>query len=195
MKIGVDLDDVLADLLNKLVKFHNEKFGTSLTRKDFNNYNLWKVWGGTKEETVQKLYDFYNSDYSKKVGVIDGAKESVNSLKKNHKLVVITSRQNDFIEQTERWVNENFPGVFSGIYFTNYQSRSGKIRTKSEICDKLGIDILIEDSLKFAKDCARPDRKVFLLDRPWNQSSDLPENLTRVFSWKEILNQIKGIEN
>jgi len=44
---------------------------------------------------------------------------------------------------------------------------------------------MIEDSPEQAKDCASNGIDVLLLDRPWNQIA-LPENITRVRSWKEI---------
>ncbi len=32
--------------------------------------------------------------------------------------------------------------------------------------------------------------KVLLLDRPWNRAKKLPEEVTRVYSWEEILDRI-----
>ena len=54
----------------------------------------------------------------------------------------------------------------------------------------LGISLFIEDHLDFAYDCASLDIKILLMNMPWNQTKKLPENIIRVYSWKEIVNKI-----
>jgi phosphoglycolate phosphatase-like HAD superfamily hydrolase len=44
------------------------------------------------EEAIQKVYDFHDTDYSKKIKPIKGVIEGINSLKKNNDLFIITSR-------------------------------------------------------------------------------------------------------
>ena len=60
MKIGIDLDQVLADLLPALIEFHNFTYGTVLTEKQFNSDKFWEVWGGTREEAIKKVYPIGN---------------------------------------------------------------------------------------------------------------------------------------
>ena len=57
MNIGVDLDEVLGDFLSSLIQYHNTNYNSVLSREDFHSYKFWEVWGGTKEEAIQKLND------------------------------------------------------------------------------------------------------------------------------------------
>jgi uncharacterized HAD superfamily protein len=188
MKIGVDLDEVLADYLSAVIDFHNASFGSSLKKEDFVSYKFWEIWGGTVDEAIDKIYEFNKTDFFKKIKPVPGSQEVLDVLKQNHELFVITSRQQDFANETKAWLDEHFPGVFQGVHFTNKYSKSGESRSKLSVCDELEIDVLIEDSLDYALECLNEKRKVFLLDYSWNQSTDLPEKISRVDSWPEILN-------
>lgn len=58
MNVGVDLDEVLADFLPSLMDYHNENYGTDFKKEDFHSYQFWHVWGGTREEAIQKYMAF-----------------------------------------------------------------------------------------------------------------------------------------
>ena len=190
MKIAIDIDEVLGQFMKALIEFHNNKYKTSLKLEDFFSYKFWEVWGGTKEEAIQKVYDFHKTNYFKNIIPVKDSQESVKKLKENNELFVITSRQNDVIEETKKWIEKYFSNTFSNIYFTNHFSQNGDSTTKKEICGSLDIDILIEDSLEYNLECIKQNRKIFLLDYPWNKIDSLPKEITRVYSWKEIIEKI-----
>jgi len=190
MKIGIDLDEILADSLSSLIEYHNFTYGTKLKRDQFLSYGFWKTWGGTRDEAIQKVYDFYKTPYFKNIQPIPGAKKAISLLKQNNDLLIVTSRQNDIIDATHEWVNKHFPDTFADIYFANHYSQGGTQKTKSQICDETKIDLLIEDSIDYALECFSSKRKVFLLDCPWNQSSELPQNIRRFSSWDKIIQAI-----
>lgn len=190
MKIAIDIDEVLGQFMKSLIEFHNSEYKTNYKLEDFFSYNFWNVWGGTKEQAIQKVYNFHKTNYFKEIKPVEDAQESVKKLRENNELFIITSRQNDVMEETKKWIEKNFPKTFTNIYFTNHFSQNGKSKTKKEICELLDVDILIEDSLEYSLECIRPNRKIFLLDYPWNKSDSLPKEITRVYSWKEILEKI-----
>jgi len=92
MKIALDLDDVLLDFIPALATFHNKRYGTSLTKKDFHSYYFADVWGGTVDEAIQKMHIFYDSKYFDNMLPVEGSVEGVNYLKKEHDLLIATSR-------------------------------------------------------------------------------------------------------
>jgi len=190
MKIGIDLDEVIADFLPALIEYHNTTYGTHLNREQFQSYKFWENWGGTREEAIQKVYDFHQTPYFKNIKPVMGVQETIDILKQNHELFVITSRQDKVAEATKEWIAQHFPNTFSGVYFANHYSQTGEPITKNKICDSLGIDIMIEDSPEYALECFQPNRKIFLINCPWNKDTDLPEEVFRVNSWEEILNNI-----
>jgi uncharacterized HAD superfamily protein len=191
MKIGIDIDEVLADQLSSLIRFHNDSFGTTLARDHFRSSKFWETWGGTREEAIRKVYDFYQTPYFRDIQPVDGSKEAVGRLSRDHELHLVTGRQNDIATLTQDWIRRHFPNRFSGIHFANHYSNNGFPQSKAEICDALGIEFLIEDTLDYALECARPNRKILLLDYPWNQTNDLPEGIHRVHSWKGVLDFLR----
>jgi 5'(3')-deoxyribonucleotidase len=190
MKIGIDLDEVLADFLSALIEYHNYTYGTSLVREQFQSYKFWETWGGTRKEAIQKVYDFHKTSYFKNIKPLVGSQEAISILKQNNDLVIVTSRQDDIAEATKKWIAQNFPNVFSKVYFANHYSQNGSPKTKKQICDSVGVNVLIEDSPEYALECLNPERRILLLDCPWNRSFELPNGIYRVNSWKEILDSI-----
>lgn len=197
MLIGVDLDDVLADHISVLVAFHNDTYGTALSAGDFSTFRLWETWGGTREEAVAKVHRFYTTGYFRRTQPVPEAVQSIEVLSRNHELTVITGRTESVIEPTLRWIDEHFSGKFTGVHFTNHYALSGRPeRAKSAICQELGVQLLIEDALDHAMGCVQLGVPVLLFDRPWNRAGipgELERNVTRVFSWQEIIAKVNAL--
>lgn len=193
MIIGVDIDEVLADMTTFFVRFHNENYNTNVTRKDIHSFDLWKVVGGTQEDMARKFYEFYASKHFFEMTTVFGSQKHLKSLSEKHEIHLITARPDDIKKETESWIKKHFPFKEFEIHFTNHWGKgSGNERTKGQICEELKIEIMIEDSLAYAKDIAQKGIKVLLMDCPWNQTKELPVNIIRIFSWEEA---IKKIEN
>ena len=186
MKIGIDLDDVLSKSTAAFIKFHNNTYGTNIKIENKEKYGWWELVDVTREEYEKRVHEFYTMSYFTNTEPVLGAKDVLEKLKINNELFIITARGEIIKETTEKWVKKNFPNIFSKIYFTS-QFELGAIQTtKAAICNNLDIDIFIEDSLQFALDCNQPNRKVYLLDYPWNQTDKLSDGIKRVYSWDEI---------
>lgn len=186
MKIAIDVDDVLADFLPTLLLFYNKQYGVNYEKNHFKSYHLWETWGGTREEAIDKVFEFYDAEEFNNIPVIPGAQHVVNELRQNHELVIVTARPEAIREKTESWINRHFPKTFSTVHIANRFSKSGPQTTKAEICEKNGIDMLIDDSLDYALQSVAPHRRILLFDNPWNQHPELPTGITRVHSWEDI---------
>lgn len=53
--IAVDVDEVLAAFIPAVANFHNAVYSTSLSAASFHSYEFDKVWGGSKEESSEKV--------------------------------------------------------------------------------------------------------------------------------------------
>ena len=191
MLLGVDMDEVLADFINSFLAFHNKKYNTDIRRNDAKTYYLTDILGEDIDNIMKKMHLFYNTHDFKNMALISGSKESITQLSKNHEMAVITARPTLVKNDTEKWLNLHFPNKFSSLSFANRFVRENEDKqNKSEICKSLGVELMIEDSLEYATDCANAGIAVLMLDCPWNQTNDLPINIKRVFSWKEILENI-----
>ncbi|HLP86685.1 MAG TPA: hypothetical protein VK153_02305 [Candidatus Paceibacterota bacterium] len=193
MHIAVDVDDTIADLISNIILFHNDKYGTTLKREDF--FSCWyrEVWGGTKEQEVQKLVEFFETNYFKEVAPIPGSQSAMNFLlNEGHKLSIVTGRIYALTKQTEEWVEKYFPNVFSEIYHTNSYGSSGVKIKKSEMCRSQNMDVIIDDDLSHVADCTNVGIPVVVYDCPWNRAP-LPKGSIRMNSWEEIPKLINKI--
>ncbi len=187
MKIGVDLDSVLANFCVSLHEYHNEAYATDYPLKAYNTHDLRQVWNVDEEEVVKRLFDFYDTEYLENIPLTPGAQKAVKSISDFHTLYLITSRPDKFHHKTQNWIAKNFPGMFTDVLCTNQVSAKGsKSKTKSEICLAVGAQIMIDDHLVFAYDCAEANIDVLLYDQPWNRKHKLPKKIKRMHSWKEI---------
>lgn len=193
MRIGIDLDEVLADFNSGLIKWHNEKYGTSLKRENFISYFFNQVWGGTIEETIIKVNDFHHSEYFEKLSPVEASVEAIPILSRENDLFIITSRP-DFLEnETERWVNYFFEKQFKEIFHSSnhYSQATNSGKTKLQICRDLGVSVLIDDSLNYISQCASTEVNGLLFGNyPWNQNGHLPSNIFRTNNWKEVLEKL-----
>ncbi|KAI8353997.1 hypothetical protein BD560DRAFT_408129 [Blakeslea trispora] len=187
--IAVDLDQTLAHTLESLVKWHNDTYCTNYSVADFNTYDYWKVWGGTREESCMKVREFYESEHFEQIEPIrDFALEALKMLKRrNFTLVIITSRQQFIASKTKKFVDKHYPGIFESIYFCNLDLSSAEqleyiSKPKSLICQEIGVDVLIDDSLDHALECSSLGINILLYDRKgqyrWNHEERLTNNET-----------------
>jgi len=187
MRIGVDMDGIVADFTPKMIKHHNLVHNLHDPTSGYSVYDLTQPWQCSYEEMVKRIHEFYRSDLFKTIQPVKGAKTGIRHLSKKHELVLVTSRPY-FIEQLSiDWLDQYFPGHFKKIVHTNQiTQRNKKRRKKSEICLEEKIDLMIDDALEFAVDCATAGIKVLLFDAIWNQEKNLHQNITRIFGWKNI---------
>ncbi len=193
MNIVVDIDEELAELMDSYFLYQNQKYNTHVQKKDMFSYSFSDVFGGTEEENRLKVLDFFKSEQFQNLKLVNGALDTIKQLAQKHQLCIITARPHVIQKETEQWLQQHFPDCFQSINLTNQWHGVGDKQLKSSIGKKQKIDFMIDDSLSHAMDCASQGINVLLVDfgYPWNQvSKELPENIKRVHSWKEIVEEI-----
>lgn len=192
MKIGIDVDDVLAESMGHLVDFHNQKNGNDLKFEDVFSFNLSGVWNmETKEEMFNHILDFYKSPFFKKIEPFSNTKEIIFKLSKTNQLAAITGRPTIIKNETILWLEKFYPNCFSEIHFSNHFPGEDKNLSKADFCLENGYELLIEDSGEFALECAQKGIKVFLFNKPWNKGFTLHANIIPVNTWEEIVAKLK----
>jgi uncharacterized HAD superfamily protein len=192
MRIAIDLDDTLINFAEQFIKFHNFVFDTYYNFNEFHSFIFSNVWGGTKEDNICEIRNYYGSDHFKNIKPLQGAVDAVSKLAKDNELFIITSRNEEVAELTKKQVRTLFPDVFKEVHFTSHFSLITTPKSKAEVCDALDIDVLIEDSPDYATDCIKDGRRIFLFARPWNIKRDVDKSIIRVNSWKEILEKLQN---
>lgn len=172
-----------------LIAYHNDHFGTKLRLEDYAEYELSKTWNCSPAESIERGYSFYRSSYMDKIKPVVGASIGIQYLRqKKHELAIITSRPHFIDGITKRWIEKHFPDQFTAIHHTNQFSHRHETKVKkSTVCRQLGIELILEDHLEYAFDCAEANIKVFLFTMPWNKKeNNLHKNITRIHSWRDI---------
>jgi len=189
MNIGVDMDSVIVDIMGPLDLFHNRAYKTNLKYDDHRIYDLSTVWLCSKEEVGKRIYEFYYSPEFLSVKPIAHSQEKLRELSKLHNLHLITSRPSEIEEMSKKWLHTYFPHIFTSVHHTNQATKNKKEEThkKSAIAKKLKIDIMIDDHITYALDCADNEILTLLFDAPWNRHyTNTHTFLKRVASWEEI---------
>lgn len=194
MKIAVDLDEVLGEFIREFLVWYNQKYQTIWTFEDVSDYH-WSNWMNiTSEQAVNDVHEFFKTDDFANLPVVDGAREGIIALSKNHQLYLVTARQNVVSNITKEWINKNFPDTFQEIVHCNHYPTDGAIsRPKGEICIELGCEIIIEDNLYHADDLLNSNVRMILLIKPWNKNSTPSSRIMKVNNWPEILVAIDAI--
>jgi|SRR3989344_266779 len=188
MKIGLDFDDVTVDFFNSLLSWHNKKYNRNDKREHFKEFAWWPIWEITREEAVKRVDEYHETHNVKDVPPLENAIPSLNKLMKKHEFIVITGRPSRFKDRVEEWLIHHLKKKLQVIHAGEFHKGQGA--TKAEICNELGIKLLLEDASETALDCANKGIKVLLFDNSWNQRVS-HNNITRVKNWKEVIDKLE----
>ncbi|MBT4376769.1 hypothetical protein HOD29_05325 [archaeon] len=190
LKIGIDLDDVVFDFIQTILDFYLQEYNRVILFENVHTFQLDEIFNISLEETMNLIKKMALEGLVENMSLCKDAKESIYELSKDHDIYFITSRL--VRDYTPESLDNNFGDIKFGLYYSSNPYVGTKGKTKGEICNELGIDLMIEDSREHAEICARKGVKTFLLNKPWNKAYDLGENIKRVYNWKQVL---EGIEN
>lgn len=180
MKIGIDIDNVICTTSEAVVEYLNERLPITLSLDDINEY--WM------EKSIPEQYRwavglaFHDSAMWKKVKMIEGAAEGIETLyKKDDEIFFVTSTTPDNLKKKIKFLKRNLP-FLSGDYINDHI-----ITIKQKTL--LNLDIMIDDYL----DNLIGERSYYsiCLDYPWNRKiAANTSNFIRVKNWEEIVQTV-----
>jgi uncharacterized HAD superfamily protein len=180
MRIGTDIDGVLGDWYGGFLPWLRTHRGKEYQYDAMRDHDLTKNFGWTEEEVHETLTAFQTSPEFERIRPIDLAPVSIALLaKEGHEIVAITSRSDRVRERTHRFLDRYFPAI-DEVHFSSDLTKNGAM-TKAEICQALGVDIMVEDAPNYAADIAR-NTPVILYHQPWNADYAVP-GVHRVRDW------------
>ncbi len=192
MRIGFDLDEVLADNMPALVRFHNEMYDTHLTKDDILDYNISSAFGCDLDEAYRRVTEFYYSPHVRTILPLYNSVEIITKLHKDHTMVIITARPECAKELSKQWIDTYFPGVFDELYHVEHHILSIEKISKADACTQLGVSLFVDDAPHNALGCRHAGIDSLLFDQPWNRHVPSSE-VKRVYSWDDILSHIQGL--
>ena len=177
-KIGIDIDNVIADTTEILIKELNKTFKTKLTYKDIYMYDFEPILGISKTEAKPFFIKLFKKKALMKCPLMKGAREALIKLKGKYKIYIVTSRFKEYEKDTIAWLKK------MKIPYDHVEHVTEK--QKHLYATKKGIKVFVEDDLEQAIYMIESGIKVFLFDHPWNRCKDVKMRLKRVKGWREL---------
>ncbi|MGC9309225.1 MAG: 5' nucleotidase, NT5C type [Candidatus Nanoarchaeia archaeon] len=185
MKIGIDIDETIAQYLEGFCEFYNDYFNKNIDVNNFEDFSFSKTMNINKQEAERLREMFLKSRYFDNIRLVEGARDAISKLNKKHELLFVTARPESHKQKTEEFFKKYFPTYKFAVFHTDF-------RNKYKILKARGVRLWIDDSC-FAKDYAGKGINVLLLDKPWNKGIE-HSNIKRVGNWEEILEVVREYE-
>lgn len=187
--IAIDVDDVLADSTEALRLEVNKRRGVELSSEHYKvPGEYWgyyeRVWHDNDVRiTMAELNPQMVHDQSH-VLAYNQAFEVLTGLSERYELVVVTAREPSWETATHRWLNQEFPGLFSQVLFAG--GKTGlRNKSKGQLCVDVGASFLIDDNVEQAKTALERNLEVILFGTyGWHQN--IPANIVRCNNWIEV---------
>lgn len=163
--IAVDMDGVIADLLNPWLEVLRKEEGEELTIHDITHWDVWRFC-----KCGKKALDYLGYDLFCNLPVIPGSQEALQKLQKYYDIyIVTTSTQNpEIIRAKYEWLDEHFPFIKP-----DYRMFVGKK-------DVIFTDYMIDDGIHNLETFRGLG---ILFDHPYNRYE---HRFLRARNWKEI---------
>ena len=180
MIIAFDIDDVItrtSDILLEAV----EKYGVGI---DFNNPLTSKkeiLRGRAATQEVKDFFRKYGTKACKIVELKDGADIVIRELKKKGVTIhLITARDEELMPgitqaTTDYFIEKDIP----------YDQLHIGVHNKKELCEKLGVICLTDDSIDTCRSLVDSNTKPILFTTQVNENFD-DGNIKRVANWDEV---------
>lgn len=179
LKIGLDVDGVLADVIHAWIHYNN-KIRTPISKEEISEWDFWKRYQMDK-------YDFYKElslcwqTWHKIPSTEENLSTSTSILSQVGEVDIVTAREEHTHPFVKSWLSsqkilyKNYIGVLEGIEKT-----------------KLNYDIFIDDSPINAKSMLDAGKSVILYSQPWNLRFDDPR-AKRISQLKDAIPIIKTL--
>jgi uncharacterized HAD superfamily protein len=181
------MDEVLFPLVEQLNAIFNERHNTSYVIDDYAHFNLRDVWGLSQEETNDLVHEVIRSDFKVRPPK-EGALDALERLTEYCDSYVVTARNEEFEHITRQHVAHFYESRLVDVVLAGNTFYGSSYRPKSQVCQELEADCLIDDGLHNVLECA--EQGIFCIlfgDYPWNQTDEpLPPNVARAKGWAEV---------
>ena len=182
MRIGVDIDGVIADSYTVWLQELNRHYGKNITvLKDYEMHLVFDVpW--------DDMNDFFVRNTEKLLSMpkpVPGAKEGIESLiREGHEVIYVTARTPEEEAVTMRWLAK-YGIPYEHVLFTGFNSKVNLVK-------QWGMAAFVEDYLVNARAIAETGVAVLLYNASYNQG-ELPVGITRCHNWQQVLDEIRRL--
>lgn len=180
MRIGVDIDGVLADSLPLWVTELNRFFNKNKRVEEIHLYDICKTYDITTEE-LYKFLERRGRYLMSAPPPVTGAPYYLSRIKQYHDIYIITAREEQYGLETREWLKKH------GLPYDELLLLGS--HDKKEACLEKKLHVLVEDTLEIGVEVSAAGVPVLLMDAPYNQGP-LPGLVYRKRSWDEVYRAI-----
>lgn len=182
LNICIDIDGTITDAYYWL-EYANEYFNKNITKKQVTEYYIDKVMGVDRTE-YEEFYEKNKIKMHVNPKIRNNVKTVLEKLSLFHRIYFVTAREKELTLLTHLFLRKN--GLPYDELFV--LGNCNKVNTARE----LNCSLFIEDSYNNAIQLSNAGFKVLLIDTNYNRKT-LNDNITRVYSWKEIFSIINKL--
>lgn len=190
MRIGIDIDDTITDMVTMMVKYadiyHVKELRRTKQKENIgyikSRHYLNALYGWTNEEKMNFFKKYYE-DILHECIVREDAKRVIKKLEKDgHEIYFITARLSN-VEgcETEKITKEMLEK--SGI---SYKELIIDASDKPKACNEKNIDIMIDDSYQTCQEMIKEHKVAILITSKLNEKIEVENNVFRAKDWYEI---------
>lgn len=180
MKIGLDFDGVISDCLEIKSRFAKKMYGVDIAPHDFKKEIVFERKLLTPEQyrsLQKKIYE--DREIGLTINEVPGMIEGIQTLIKNHEVVIITSRGESSVKIAKEWLGRRK----IDLPFISVEYGTDKILAKD-------CDVFIDDDLEKLLPLVGFVPNLYLFSWPYNQNDSNPA-VNLVNNWEDFLNKIK----
>lgn len=189
MRIGIDIDGVITDI-GRFIADYGIKFCYENNINytiDESEYDEMKALGITKKQT-EKFWNAYLEYYATMYPARDFAKEVIKILKQKNEIYLLTARNEEGLPPSSYGKMQEMVKKWLEAKNIEYDKLIFTIGSKLPYCLENNIDIMIDDSPQNIMDISTKV-PVLCFNNPYNKMVE-GDNITRVYSWYDILSKI-----
>jgi len=198
MKLGLDIDGIVANTSQAMINHANEKYNLNHTIEIFHDHNIFKDKYTDDDELNEEIAwsmvndVIHSEDALLAVEPYEEAVEALMKLQRQHELHFITSRRESEQAITIKWMRDNHI-PFTTVNCTGPSPEGGS--SKGMLGRALNLDFYMDDQDKHLwgmyRFKARWRKPLALFTRPWNVWMPLDESrFVRVSNWEEVIRHL-----
>lgn len=192
MRIGIDIDDTIADLYEVSFayaqKYTIEELGRSAKIQDYTakHHFYLNAMHGWNEEEEMNFWSRYYQEILMLEKPFTFAAETIQQLKSDgHEILIVTARypeENFDVEETTlKWLKEN-DIVYDEIIF--------EVSDKAKVAVEKSLDVFLDDSFQNCLAVANKGVQTFMMNTRTNKGL-VDDKIERVYSWPDFYSKIK----
>jgi uncharacterized HAD superfamily protein len=180
MKIGIDIDGVVANFVAHFLPLVKERYGLNLRERDIYVHDLYLVLGVPPDEAMELVRQTIRCDLEP----YPEATRCLAQLCRTNEVTLVTARPQDMMDVTERWLARREVPYHRLLHF----EEGSKHR------NEYAFDIFVDDHLREAFGFIGKVPNIIIFDHPWNRTFDLGHLFKRARNWREVVSIVKACE-